>query len=84
MSSLPESSSCFCFADDTKFSCATSDFFTDCQRDLNKPVDWSSENSLKFNAEKCVYIHMSEAHKCDFNIDEISLQKVHNTTDFRC
>ena len=27
MSSLPESSSCFCFADDTKLSCATSDFF---------------------------------------------------------
>ena len=81
MSSLPESSSCFCFADDTKLSCATSDFFTDCQRDLNKLVDWSSENSLKFNAEKCVYIHISEAHKCDFKIDQISLQKVHNTTD---
>ena len=81
MSSLSETSSCFCFADNTKLSCASSDFFTDCQRDLNKLVDWSSVNSLKFNAEKCVYIHISEAHQCDFKIDQVSLQKVHNTTD---
>ena len=81
MSSLPESSSCFCFADDTKLSCATSDFFNDCQRDPNKIVDWFPVNSLKFNAEKCVYFFISEAHKCDFKIDQISLQKEQNTTD---
>ena len=78
--SLPETSSCLCFADDINLSCATSDFFTDCQRDLNKFVDWSSENSLKYNTEKCVCFHISEAHNCDFKIDQISLQKVHFTT----
>ena len=81
MSSLPEISSCFCFADDTKLSFATSDFYTGCQRDLNKIIDWSSEKFLEFNSEKYVYIHISEAPKCDFKIDQISLQKMHNTTD---
>ena len=36
---------------------------------------------MNLNAEKCVYIHISEAHKCDLKIHQISLQKVHNTSD---
>ena len=80
MLSLLESSRCFCFAGDTKLSCATSDIFTDCQIDLNKLVDWSSEKFSIFNAEKYVYIHISESHKRDFKRDHVSLQKVHYKT----
>ena len=36
MLSLPEFSSCFCFADDTKLACAGEDMFSKCQEDLDR------------------------------------------------
>ena len=60
MLSVPEFSSCFCFADDTKLACAVDDMFNKCQKDLDKLFTWAADNDLTFNVDKCVYLQVSE------------------------
>ena len=81
MLSLPEVSSCFCFADDTKLACAGEDMFNKCQEDLDKLFTWAADNDLTFNVDKCVYLQVSE--KCDscLSIGSNLIRKVDKTSD---
>ena len=81
MLSLPEFSSCFCFADDTKLACAGEDMLSKCQEDLDKLFTWAAENGLTFNVDKCVYLQVSK--KCDggFSIGSNLIRKVDRTSD---
>ena len=81
MLSLPEFSSGFCFADDTKLACAGEDIFSTCQEDLDELYTWAADNALTFNVDKCVYLQVSE--KCDsgFSIGSNLIRKVDKTSD---
>ena len=81
MLSLPECSSCFCFADDTKLACAGENMFSKCQEDLDKLFIWADDNDLTLNVDKCVYLQVYE--KCDsgFSIGSNLIRKVGKTSD---
>ena len=81
MLSLPEFSSCFCFADDTKLACAGEDMFNKCQEDFDKLFTWAADIDLTFNVDKCLYLQVSK--KCDsgLSIGSIMIRKVDKTSD---
>ena len=79
--SLPKNSNCYCFADDTKLVCSSTNVFGDSQEDINRLYNWSNSNSLKFNASKCSYIHISKKTTGDLFLNNEKLRKVESTTD---
>ena len=74
MMSLPESSSCFCFADDTKLTYVGEDMFSKCQEDFDELFTWAAENDLAFKVVNCVYLQVSE--KCKVGLSIVSVKLV--------
>ena len=81
MLSVPDFSSCFCFADDTKLACAGEDMFNKCQKDLDKLLTWAADNDLTFNVDKCVYLQVSEICDSGLNIGSNLIRKVDKISD---
>ena len=76
MLSLHKNSNCYCFADDTKLVCSSTNVFSDSQEDINPLYNWSNSNSLKFNTSKCSYIHISKKTTGDFFLNNKKLRRV--------
>ena len=81
MLSLPEFSSCFCFADDTKLACAGEDLFNKCQEDLDKLFTWAADNDLTFNVDKYMYLQVSEKCNMGLSIGSNLIRKIDQTND---
>ena len=54
--SLPENSTCYCFADNTKLSSSGYDAFVNCQNDLSLLFKWCAKKHLNFNISKFAFI----------------------------
>ena len=76
MLALPSFSTCFCYADDTKLVCSSENIFFNLQQDLKRLSQWCRDNSMMFNLNKCVFLHLSEKTTGSLFIDDYQLQKV--------
>ncbi|XP_063891874.1 uncharacterized protein LOC135117211 [Helicoverpa armigera] len=77
---------CLLFADDLKLSLAITDE-QDCevlQEDIDRVVNWSKQNLLKFNVSKCQTISFSRSRKpvlCDYKVDGTPMPRVTEVRD---
>ena len=81
MLALPSFSTCFCYADDTKLICSSENIFFNLQQDLERLSQWCRDNSMMFNLNKCVFLHLSEKTTGSLFIDDYQLQRVDTICD---
>ena len=81
MLSLPESSTCYCFADDTKLLSSGYDAFVNCQNDLSLLSKWCADNELNFNISKCAFICFRPECSGTLSLDGHLLKQVDATSD---
>ena len=83
MLALPSFSTCFCYADDTKLICPSENTFLNLQQDLERLSQWYRDNSMMFNLNKCVFLHLSEKTTGSLFIDNYQLQRFDSICDLR-
>ena len=81
MLSLPENSTCYCFADDTKFLSSGYDAFVNCQNDLSLLSNRCADNDLNFNISKCAFIFSRQECSGTLSLDGHLLKRLDTTSD---
>ena len=84
MLSLPEKSTCYCFADDTKLLSSGYDAFVNYQNDLSllsNELQWCADNELNFNISKCAFICFRPESSGSLSLDGHLLKQVDATSD---
>lgn len=87
LSKIVKDSECLLFADDLKLSRVIRDKNTDhglLQRDLDRVMDWSRQNKLYFNIEKCSILSFTRARTpshCSYHMEGQPIQRVTEVRD---
>ena len=81
MLALPSFSTCFRYTDDTKLICPSENILLNLQQDLERLSQWCRDNSMMFNLNKCVFLHLSEKTTGSLFIDDYQLQRVDSICD---
>ena len=83
MLALPCFSNCFCYANYTKLISSSENIFLILQQDLERLSHWCKDNSMMFNLNKSVFLHLSEITTGGLVIDDYQLQRNDSICDLR-